>query len=367
MKGISHMTQEDQILETIKEQKNNIENIIKKWTLLEYDKRVADLREEINSELFWKHPQQKEIAKEEKYLGTLQSTITTIQKSFDDIEQFIKEGELLDADLLKEIEKGLRTSSKEIKDLHITLLLNKPTDNKNCYLDINAGAGGTEAQDWALMLLRMYCRFCEHYKYKYSIINEIPGEGAGIKSATLFIEGAHIHGLLESENGIHRLVRISPFDANKKRHTSFAAVGIAPEIDDIEIKINPMDLRIDTFRAGGAGGQHVNKTDSAVRITHIPSNIVVQCQNERSQLQNKEQAMKMLKAKLYKKEEEERLQAFNAIERKKIEWGSQIRSYVLHPYKMVKDHRSELESSQPDKILDGEIMFFIEAYLLQRT
>lgn len=357
---------EEYIIESIKEQESKLEYIKKKWHLLENSEKIKTLQKEINQELFWKNPLQKEILKEEKYLLRIQKIISKIEKNFSDIKEFISTENNIDLEIQEEIKKTLKTQDKEMEELKIALLLNQKNDIKNCFLDINAGAGGTEAQDWAAMLLRMYCRFFEQNNFKYKIINELKGDEAGIKSATLFIEGDHAYGLLESEIGIHRLVRISPFDANKKRHTSFAAVSASPEIDDIQININISDLRIDTYRASGAGGQHVNKTDSAVRITHIPTNIVVQCQNERSQIQNKEQAMKMLKSKLYKKEENERQQAKNAISKKKIEWGSQIRSYVLHPYKMVKDHRTEIESSQPEKVLDGEIIVFIENYLLQR-
>jgi peptide chain release factor 2 len=255
---------------------------------------------------------------------------------------------------------------KKIKEFKIYILLNQEDDSKACFLHINSGAGGTEAQDWADMLLRMYTRFFNLQSITYDILDIIYGEEAGIKSATLFIKTKNAYGLLESEVGIHRLVRISPFDSNKKRHTSFAAISTTPEVADITININSTDLRIDTYRAGGAGGQHVNKTDSAVRITHIPTNIVTQCQNERSQNQNKETAMKMLKAKLYQLEKEKQSQQQNSVEKKKIEWGSQIRSYVLHPYKMVKDHRNDMESSQPEKILDGELIDFIENYLINR-
>ena len=211
----------------------------------------------------------------------------------------------------------------------------------------------------------MYVRFCEREKLSCSILDYQVGEGAGIKSATIYIKGKNAYGFLKNEQGIHRLVRISPFDSNKRRHTSFAGVFVTPETTSAAITINPNDLRIDTYRAGGAGGQHVNKTDSAVRITHIPTNIVVQCQSERSQTQNKETAMKMLMAKLIQREKDEALAKFNTIERKKIEWGSQIRSYVLHPYKMVKDHRTDFESPQPDLVLDGDIMEFIEAELIR--
>ena len=230
-------------------------------------------------------------------------------------------------------------------------------------MSINAGAGGTESQDWASMLLRMYLRFCEREGFKVDIIDYQDGEEAGIKSATLFVRGKNTYGFLKTEAGIHRLVRISPFDANKRRHTSFAAVSVTPEVAEEKIEINNDDLRIDTYRAGGAGGQHVNKTDSAVRITHLPTNTVVQCQNERSQLQNKQTAMKMLMARLVQKQKAEQRAKDAAVKKDKIEWGSQIRSYVLHPYKMVKDHRTSFESPQPDNVLDGNIMPFIEKFL----
>ena len=214
------------------------------------------------------------------------------------------------------------------------------------------------------MFLRMYTRFCEQQGFPIAVIDYQAGEGAGIKSATLHIKGKRAYGFLKSEHGIHRLVRISPFDANKRRHTSFAGVFVIPESPKTEVAIDPNDLRIDTFRAGGAGGQHVNKTESAIRITHAPSGIVVQCQNERSQLQNKETALKMLKAKLAIKMEEERSAQLNKVEKKNVEGGSKIRSYVLHPYKLVKDHRTNFESQQPDLVLEGDLMPFIESYLL---
>ncbi|MCL5875049.1 MAG: peptide chain release factor 2, partial [Candidatus Dependentiae bacterium] len=269
-----------------------------------------------------------------------------------------------DEEELKKLAQETTLLRKAVIAFKIALLMNEPQDQSNCFLSINSGAGGTESQDWAEILLRMYVRFCEREKLGVEVIDYQGGEEAGIKSATLFIKGKNPYGLLKGEAGVHRLVRISPYDANKRRHTSFAGVTITPEVAEIEVVIDPNDLRIDTYRAGGAGGQHVNKTDSAVRITHIPTNIVVQCQNERSQGQNKEIAMKMLKAKLYQKQQEEREAKLAAIEKKKIEWGSQIRSYVLHPYKMVKDHRTDIESPQPELVLDGDLMEFIEAYLI---
>jgi len=231
---------------------------------------------------------------------------------------------------------------------------------------VNAGAGGTESCDWAAMLLRMYVKWAESKGFEISVVDQLSGEEAGIKNATMLIKGEYAYGFMKSETGVHRLVRISPFDSNKRRHTSFASIDVIPEVsDDIQLDIKESDLKIDTYRAGGKGGQHVNKTDSAVRITHIPSGIIVQCQNERSQFKNKSTAMKMLKAKLY---ERERMKKVKEIEsaydsKKEIAWGSQIRSYVLHPYSMVKDHRTDHETGKAQAVLDGEIDGFIEAYL----
>lgn len=246
------------------------------------------------------------------------------------------------------------------------VLLSEEADANNAIISINAGAGGTESCDWASMLYRMMSRFAEHKSFKVKTLDYQDGDGAGIKSATLMVEGPYAYGLLKAESGVHRLVRISPFDSNARRHTSFASMFVSPEVDDdIEIEINDGDLKIDVYRSGGAGGQSVNTTDSAVRMTHKPSGIVVTCQNERSQLQNKMQAMKVLKSRLYEKEMAERRAAADEVEagKRKIEWGSQIRSYVLHPYKMVKDHRTNFESSQADKVLDGDLDGFIDAFL----
>lgn len=242
-------------------------------------------------------------------------------------------------------------------------------DPRNAILTIHPGAGGTESQDWAQMLFRMYLRFAERKGFKTEVIDFQPGDEAGLKSATIRMEGDYAFGLLSQESGVHRLVRISPFDANKRRHTSFAAVFVYPEIDeDIEIEINPDDLKIDTYRASGKGGQHVNRTDSAVRITHLPTGIVVQCQNERSQHQNKARAMKLLKARLYELERKKKLEKIDKLEDLKsdIAWGNQIRSYVLHPYKMIKDLRTRLETGDVDRILDGDLDEFIKASLMLR-
>ena len=239
-------------------------------------------------------------------------------------------------------------------------------DGGNAIVTLHPGAGGTEAQDWAEMLLRMYLRWAERHGFKTALIDIQPGEGAGIKNATITVEGAYAYGYLRAEAGIHRLVRISPFDANARRHTSFASVFVYPEIEeDVEIEINEADLRVDTYRSSGAGGQHVNKTDSAVRLTHIPTGIVVACQNERSQHKNKSMAMKILRARLYELEEEKRRDKMAELNKTKkdIAWGSQIRSYVLHPYRMVKDHRTGVEIGNADAVLDGDLDRFIEAYL----
>ncbi|MGE4168039.1 MAG: peptide chain release factor 2 [Candidatus Babeliales bacterium] len=356
----------DELREKLKAIEPDLQIIKQYWHNANLEPEFKRLESLSMQEDFWQHPQQTAILKELQSIRTQREQYLEVMRSYDEVCEFI--------DLFSEDETELQKLSADINALikHINkfklqLLLNDPEDKSACFFSINAGAGGTESQDWANMLLRMYIRFCEREGLNASVIDYQAGEEAGIKSATLFIKGKNAYGLLKTEEGIHRLVRISPFDASKRRHTSFAAVSVTPEMPEIEISIDPKDLRIDTYRAGGAGGQHVNKTDSAVRITHLPTNIVVQCQNERSQLQNRETAMKMLYAKLAQKQKAEQEAKLAKTDKKKIEWGSQIRSYVLHPYKMVKDHRTDIESPQPDLVLDGDIMEFIEGYLVAQA
>ncbi|WP_244155440.1 peptide chain release factor 2 [Desulfatiglans anilini] len=273
-----------------------------------------------------------------------------------------------DEKTLKEVERDLDDLEKEILTLEFQSILGEPDDKRNAIVAINAGAGGTEAQDWVEMLFRMYARWSEQKGLKVQVIDYLEGEEAGIKNITFTVQGPYAYGYLKSEHGIHRMVRISPFDATGRRHTSFASVSVLPEVaEDIVIDIDEKDLRIDTFRASGPGGQHVNKTSSAIRITHLPTNIVVQCQNEKSQHRNKDMAMKVLRSKLYEIEREKQEQKKHEIHhaQKEIAWGSQIRSYVFNPYRLVKDHRTNAEIGNVERVMDGDIDLFIDAYLKQ--
>ncbi|MBR2215093.1 MAG: peptide chain release factor 2 [Selenomonadaceae bacterium] len=271
-----------------------------------------------------------------------------------------------DDSLESEVKEELKAVQEGLESLQLEILLAAPYDSSNAYLELHAGAGGTEAQDWTQMLLRMYGRWAERHGFAVETTDILPGDEAGVKSVTLFIKGHNAYGFLKSEKGVHRLVRISPFDANARRHTSFAACDVMPELDDaVEVNINMADVRVDTYRASGAGGQHINKTSSAVRMTHEPTGIVVQCQNERSQLQNREQCLKMLRAKLFELEQEKKEAEIAKLEgdQQKIEWGSQIRSYVFQPYTMVKDHRTGEETGNVQAVMDGELDPFIRAFL----
>jgi peptide chain release factor 2 len=317
----------------------------------------------------WKNPKaaqplqqrKKKLDKEVK----LYSLLRQKREDLDVLLELAAEGEEVGEDLAQ----GLADLERRLNEAELQALYFEDDDVRNAILTVHPGAGGTESQDWAQMLLRMYLRYAERKGYKTEVLDMLPGEEAGLKSATVRIEGDFAFGNLSQETGVHRLVRISPFDSNKRRHTSFAAVFAYPEVDEeIEININPDDLRIDTFRAGGRGGQHVNVTDSAVRITHLPTGIVVQCQNERSQHKNKASAMKVLLARLYEMERKKKMEKIEKIEDSKsdIAWGNQIRSYVLHPYKMAKDLRTKLETSDVESVLDGDLGDFIKASLIQR-
>ena len=309
--------------------------------------------------------------RERTRLATQTDAVRAIER---DTEDALTLAELAEAEsdqaVLAEAETALRRIAEEAKRREIESLLSGEADANDAYMEINAGAGGTEAQDWAEMLMRMYTRWAEQHGYKVTMLDQSEGEQAGIKSATLQIAGMNAYGWLKTEAGVHRLVRISPFDANARRQTSFASAWVYPVVDDtIEIEINPADLRVDTFRASGAGGQHVNKTESAIRITHVPSGIVVACQTDRSQHRNRDTAMKMLKARLYEMELQKREAAAAATESTKrdIGWGHQIRSYVLAPYQLVKDLRTNLESGNPDAVLDGDLDAFMAASLAARV
>jgi len=292
-------------------------------------------------------------------------------KQLEDLQVLVELGEEAeDESALEEVRAVLPELEIHVAKMEFARMLSGEYDASDAIVSINAGAGGTEAQDWAEMLLRMYLRFCEKKGYKTEITDYQPGEEAGVKGATFTVQGDYAYGWLRAEMGIHRLVRISPFDANAKRHTSFSSVFVFPELpDDIAVEINEKDLKIDTYRASGAGGQHVNKTDSAIRITHLPTGTVVSCQNERSQHKNKAVAMKQLQARLYELERQKKDEEAASLsgDKKDIAWGSQIRSYVLHPYRMVKDHRTGHEVGNADAVLDGDLDGFIEAYLLSRA
>lgn len=349
-----------------KEVSNIMENLKSSLIIDDKEDKIKELEAKTLDNDFWTSKESQSILQELNALKSYVLEVKNIQELASNIDillDFIANG---DEDSKVELEESFKNFITITNDFNTKVLLNNKYDLKNAIVTINSGAGGTEACDWANMLFRMYERWCNKKGFKIEILDMLAGDEAGIKSITFNVKGEYAYGLLSCEKGVHRLVRISPFDSNARRHTSFAAVNVIPEIDDdVEINLNMSDLNIDTYRASGAGGQHVNTTDSAVRITHIPSGIVVTCQNERSQIKNKESALKVLKAKLFELEMEKKEKELKDIkgEENKIEWGSQIRSYVLQPYKMVKDHRTKYEEGNVDKVLDGYIDDFINEYL----
>ncbi|MGA1875303.1 MAG: peptide chain release factor 2 [bacterium] len=334
-------------------------------------KRLDELDALMSAPSFWSDGDKaQKVIQERSAIEDWLEKVTRQEQKLEEVKLAIDLGlEANDPSMVGEVESNLRMLQKGIGELEIEALLNGEDDQCNAIILIHSGAGGTESQDWAEMLLRMYLRWAERRKFRARQVDLLPGNEAGIKSVTFMVRGEYAYGLLKAETGVHRLVRISPFDANRRRHTSFASVFVYPEIDEsIEVDIEESDLRIDTFRSSGAGGQHVNVTDSAVRITHIPTGIVVQCQNERSQHQNREVAMSILRSRLYeikKEEQEKRREAINE-EKKEIAWGSQIRSYIFQPYQMVKDHRTNVEIGNIESVMDGEIDPFINAFLRKR-
>ena len=317
---------------------------------------------------FWDDPEKStRMVREAKHLKDEVDTYKSLEQAYEDIQVMIQMGyEENDASLIPEIQQMLDDFAKTLEEMRLKLLLSGEYDSNNAILRLNAGAGGTESCDWCSMLYRMYCRWAERKGFKYEVLDYLDGEEAGIKSVTIQINGENAYGYLRSEHGVHRLVRISPFNAAGKRQTSFVSCDVMPDLeDDIDIEINPDDIRIDTYRSSGAGGQHINKTSSAIRITHFPTGIVVTCQNERSQFQNKDKAMQMLKAKLYMLKQQEQAAKAAGIrgDVKEIGWGNQIRSYVLQPYTMVKDHRTSYETGNVSAVLDGDLDPFISEYL----
>lgn len=330
------------------------------------EKRIKTLEERMSRDDFWSDPgEQAQVLGEYKYLRQILERYRALQERWQEMEEW---REILDPaePEYQELQKDLQGLFAEVVDLDIQMLFREPEDKGNAIVTIHSGAGGVESQDWVAMLLRMYLRFCERKGFEAKVTDELEGEEAGLKHVTFIAQGEYAYGYLKSEHGVHRLIRISPFDANKRRHTTFALVDVIPEMgEEVEVDINPQDLKIETFRAGGHGGQHVNVTDSAVRIIHLPTGIVVQCQNERSQHQNKAVAMKILKARLYERYREEQKKKIQELkgEHKDIAWGNQIRTYVFHPYNLVKDHRTGYETGDVERVMDGEIDDFIEAFL----
>ena len=331
-------------------------------------RRIAELDKSMEEPGFWDDPEKStRLVREAKQLKDEVDTFRSLEQAYEDIQVMIQMGnEENDPSLVPEVQEMMDEFAKTLENMRLKLLLSGEYDHNNAILRLNAGAGGTESCDWCSMLYRMYCRWADQKGYQYEVLDYLDGEEAGIKSVTIQINGENAYGYLRSEHGVHRLVRISPFNAAGKRQTSFVSCDVMPEIEeDLDVEINPDDIRVDTYRSSGAGGQHINKTSSAIRITHFPTGIVVTCQNERSQFQNKDKAMQMLKAKLYllkQQEAEEKLSGIRG-EVTEIGWGNQIRSYVMQPYTMVKDHRTNEETGNVDAVMNGNIDNFINAYL----
>ncbi|MCK6598835.1 MAG: peptide chain release factor 2 [Bdellovibrionaceae bacterium] len=331
-------------------------------------KRLEEVTMSAENPAIWDKPQEmQKLNKEKTLLVKAIEEWDAFYKRLEDAKVLLEMAqEAHDEESFKEVKSEIKAIENLGKDLELKRVLNGELDPNNTYLSINSGAGGTESCDWAEMLLRMYMKFCDKKGYRYELIDRNDGDEAGIKSCTILIEGPYAYGYLKAESGVHRLVRISPFDSNARRHTSFASVFAWAEVDDnIEIEVKPDELKVETFRSSGAGGQHVNRTDSAVRMYHLPTGIIVQCQTQRSQIQNREKALKMLKAQLYEREIEKRNKEKDEMnsQKKAVEWGSQIRSYVMHPYQLVKDHRTDHETSQVQDVMDGDLEEFIMAYL----
>ena len=372
------MIQTDQLRTELPELRRLLQGAVESLRPEELKQRQAELDEKINVPDFWNDPESAQaVMKEKKSIeGNLQ-TLEDLGNRIDDLEIMLDmadeadtSGDAESAELMvTEAQESCDSLHKDLETLKLQTLLDGKYDKNNAIISVHAGSGGTEAMDWAAMLFRMYTRWCEKRGYKYKLMDMNDDTEAGIKSATLLVEGDYAYGYLKNEKGVHRLVRISPFDASGRRHTSFASLDVTPEIEfDNTVEINPEDLRIDTYRSSGAGGQHVNMTDSAVRITHLPTNIVVTCQNERSQIQNREYAMKMLMSKLIELKEREEKESLNELkgDYNQITWGSQIRSYVFQPYTMVKDHRTGAEVGNVQAVMDGDIDLFINEKLKAR-
>ena len=362
------MLQFEELRQGLLAQEPEIRNLYEAMDIEKKEKRLAELEAQSADPNFWNDTENSQkVVREMSHLKSAVRAFDKLKSKYDDtltlVELALETGE---EDVYDEAKADYDFILADLETQKLATLLSGEYDANNAILTFHAGAGGTEAQDWAQMLYRMYTRWAERHGFKYKILDYLDGDEAGIKSASILIEGENAYGFLKSEAGVHRLVRISPFDASGRRQTSFASLEVMPELsDDTDIEINPSDLKVDTYRAGGAGGQHVNKTESAVRITHIPTGVVVACQNERSQIQNREVAMKMLKAKLAEIKEREHLEKIEDIKgvQKEIGWGSQIRSYVFMPYTLVKDHRTNFEMGNVSAVMDGELDGFINAYL----